>query len=136
MTWICPSCGVENASSARACAICLRPQKEVTVVLTSTATGQALVVRIPTVFGRRLLGRFAGDDARFASEAQFELIRDELTADWLVRHHEDARHPTFYDGAALGPIPVPLGDGGTLSIGPARLCITVRLESSTGTSRP
>ena len=135
MSWTCPSCGVDNALSAATCAICMRPQKVITVVLTSAATGLARVVRIPTVFGRRLLAILAGDDARFASEPQFDLLRDEAGTGWLVRHHQDARNPTFYDGAAVGPIPVPIGDGGTLSIGPTRLRLIVRLESSTETSR-
>ena len=135
MSWTCPSCGVDNALSAATCAICMRPQKVITVVLTSAATGLARVVRIPTVFGVGCSPSSPGTTpASPRSRSSICSATRPVRVGWSGTTRTRAT-PTFYDGAAVGPIPVPIGDGGTLSIGPTRLRLIVRLESSTETSR-
>ena len=99
------------------------------VLLTSKLTGRARKVRITTRFGRRVLMMIAGDEAVYASEPQFELLKDTAVGLWLLRHVATATHPTYYDGRPVDDDLVPILTGGQISIGPNRMKLTVTLES-------
>jgi hypothetical protein len=99
------------------------------VTLVSKATGQNRTIRITTLLGRRVLRMIAGDEAVFASEPQFELLKDTAAGLWLLRHVATAAHPTYYDGRAVGSDPVTVFTGGLISIGADRMKMTVNLEN-------
>jgi hypothetical protein len=99
------------------------------VTLLSKSTGSNRSIRITTSFGRRVLRMIAGEEAAFASELQFELRKDTVAGLWLLRHVATATHPTYYDGWAVGSDPVPVVNGGQISIGPDRMKLTLKLES-------
>jgi hypothetical protein len=91
-------------------------------------TGRARQIRITTQFGRRVLSMIADDEAIYASEPQFEILKDTASGLWLLRHAAEATHPTYYDGRPVDGDPVPILTGGRISIGPDRISLTLTLE--------
>jgi hypothetical protein len=125
--WQCGHCGIDNTLTALQCAACglaaFPP-----LVLRSTSTGREEEVRTARRLGKQVFAFRLGDpDAKFASELQFELIRDETADAWVVRPLAGALNPTFYNGAPLGPAGSRLDDGGVISIGKNKLRLQVRL---------
>ncbi len=126
-TWLCGHCGIENAASAGRCVGCGLPALP-PLVLRSIATGREEEVRTTRRLGRQVFAhRLRDPDAKFASELQFEVVRDETAAGWVVRPLPDAVNPTFYDGTRIDPDGILLADGGVISIGKSKLKLQVRL---------
>ena len=126
---LCPRCGVPSKTGRGPCEVCDYVFIAAVVVVASAATGRNQQIRISTRFGRNVLKRIGGEEAVYASDPQFDLIKDTESGHWLLCHHDTARNPTFYNGRAVGPDPVPIETGGRISIGPERLKLTVTLES-------
>ena len=80
------------------------------------ASGKRLNMRLDTVVGRALLGPVAGDDARFSSETQFCIRRDEARG-WVISADPGAVNPTLLNGTALTGEPVALVAGHVISVG-------------------
>ncbi|MFO0954020.1 MAG: hypothetical protein U0835_23275 [Isosphaeraceae bacterium] len=126
----CRVCGTINHFEEGACAGgCGNVLMKQTVVLSSSATGSKRKNSISSKFGRKLLASLAGEEAVYASEPQFELIKDTAEGRWLIRHVPTAKNPTYYDGRAVGVDPVPVKAGGQISIGPDRMKLNVSFES-------
>lgn len=128
MPWECGRCHFDaNRDEDRQCQACLRRRMAKAVVLVDAASGREQRTNLATPVGRRLLRRIA-EDAHYASDPQFDLLRDDTAGSWLVRHSSSAANPTYYDGRPLGAEPLPVEDGGTISVGPERLRLTIRLH--------
>jgi hypothetical protein len=127
--WACLQCGSENAVAERRCAVCRHPNLPRGVVLISLATGREAEITEPLRFGRAVFThRFGDPDAQYASELQFELVRDETQVAWVIRPLPGAVNSTCYNGRAVGPEGCPIEDGGIISIGKARMQLKVRLK--------
>jgi hypothetical protein len=126
----CQVCGTLNEVTTGPCqGGCGHVFMSELVQLASKHTGQARRIRISTRFGRRILSMIAGDDAVYASEPQFEILKDTSSASWLLRHVAAAIHPTFYDGRPVNGEAIPIQTGGRISIGPDRMILIVTLEA-------
>lgn len=129
MTWKCPTCGMDNAPGVRFCiGGCGYARIAARVVLTSEATGKKLRMHISTPVGRSLLRTLAEGDAAYASEPQFEIVRDEERGAWMIRHSAGARNPTYFNDLKIGDEMPSLADGAHISIGRERMKLTVNLE--------
>jgi hypothetical protein len=129
MTWKCPICGTENPPSESVClAQCGYMRLPVRLVLTSAATGKRLRLHISTKIGQALLRTIADGEAGYASEPQFEIVKDQERGAWVVRHHAAARNITCCNGVPLGADAAALESGAVISIGRDRLKLTVTLE--------
>jgi hypothetical protein len=82
---------------------------------------------IDTLVSRYLLTAVVGEDARFASAEQYEILRHPDRG-WNIRHCPAAANPTFVNGFALDEAPRPLRSGDLISVGPERVKLQVRLE--------
>jgi hypothetical protein len=125
MSWNCPQdgCHTENADGAATCTVCGYRRMAARVALVGRS-GRSLDMGVTTVVGRDLLADIADGEHRFASAAQFRIVRD--ASGWQVQHDPSARNPTCYQGNPLSTTPVPLEDGGTLTIGRESCPLTVR----------
>jgi hypothetical protein len=125
----CQECGTLNEISAGPCqGGCGYVFMSELVQLACKQTGRTRQIRITTQFGRRLLSMIAGDEAVYASEPQFEILKDTASGLWLLRHAAKATHPTYYDGRPVDGDLIPILTGGRISIGPDRMSLTVTLE--------
>lgn len=128
MPWECGQCHFDaNRDEDRQCQACMRRRMPKGVVLVDVASGREQRTNLPTPVGRRLLRKIA-EEAHFASDPQFDLIRDDAAGAWLLRHSASATNPTYYDGRPVGTDPHPIEDGGAISVGPERLRMTVRFQ--------
>ena len=127
MSWKCPQCGVENDKNADVCAGMCGFMRLSRIVLTA-ASGKKIRFNMNTEVGRAGLQKLGGEDAKFASQPQFELLRDVGKPGWLVKHKPSATNPTCLNSNSLGADPQPLHDGDVISIGPKRLMLQVCLE--------
>jgi hypothetical protein len=118
-------CGYDNSEGRRGCEGCGHIPMPRAVVLRSEETGREKEIGLTTSFGRPLLQSFAGPEAVYASEKQFDLVMDETARAWTVRHHAAAKNPTHVQGRPIDA--VTLEDGATISIGPSRMKLHVRL---------
>jgi hypothetical protein len=117
MSWKCPECGLVNErETPRICEGCGKADLGV-LTLRCEATGKKLRMSMPTDVGRTLLKGLAGEDARFASEPQFQLAKDEGRGAWVIRTSAAATNPTLLNGAPLTEEPTPLAAGHVLSVG-------------------
>jgi hypothetical protein len=99
------------------------------VVLQSAATGKEAEFTESIQLGKAVFTqRFGDPDAVFASEFQFEVLRDETLVAWVVRQLPDAVNPTYYNGKPVGPAGAELADGGVISVGKANLKLKVRFK--------
>lgn len=99
------------------------------VILHAVATGKEAEFTEPLRFGKAVFThRFGDPDAQYASEFQFEIVRDETQVAWVVRPLPGAVNPTCYNGAPIGPDGTQLDDGGVISIGKTRLKLQVRFK--------
>lgn len=127
VTWKCQRCGFDNPTEIETCqGGCGYARVARRVVLRSQATGSECGVNITTLIGRRILAGFADPEAVYASEPQFELVRQ--PGGWVLRHVHAARNMTHFDGRPLGDESVPLRDGGVITVGPTRLPLKISLE--------
>ncbi len=129
-TWKCPNDGLEwDLLKYRKCPTCGHPNMPACVSLVSARTGRAADIGSSTRLGRAVFKqRFADDDARFAAEEQFEIVRDTDTALWVVRPIEGARNPTHYNGAVVPPDGCELAEGGVLTVGKSKMRLTVKFK--------
>jgi hypothetical protein len=128
-TWKCPQDGTENPLSERRCLVCRYPNLPRVVVLHSVATGKEAEFTESMKFGKAVFTqRFGDPDAVFASELQFEVVRDESAVAWVVRQLPDAVNPTYYNGKPVGPAGAELADGGVISLGKAKLKLQIRFK--------
>ncbi len=131
MSWKCPQCGTQNEEPPP-CKTCDHFEYGA-LSLSSPDTGKELKINLDTDLGQRSLRALNPDDAKFAAETQFSLIRCSRKTGhgfdgWGVKHFKDAKNPTFYDGADISAsAAVKLGNGGIISIGKEKLKITVAI---------
>lgn len=125
----CQSCGTWNDHATGPCPVCGYIVMAGLVRLVGSRTGGSRDFRLSTRIGRRLLNLIAGEEAIYASEPQFEIIKDTVAGCWLIRHLSVAVHPTYYDGRPVGDELVPLQTGGVITIGPHRMKLDVALSS-------
>ena len=82
---------------------------------------------VATQVGKRMLINLGSDDAKFASEPQFRAVPDPATGEWAIHREGSAVNQTYINGR-----PISVSDGVTagavISIGPAKLKMTVRFE--------
>ncbi|MCE9565414.1 MAG: hypothetical protein K8U57_25605 [Planctomycetes bacterium] len=130
-TWICPKDGIENPHAEKRCLVCRHPNIPRIVVLQSVATGKEAEFTEPVKFGKAVFThRFADPDAKFASDLQFEIIRDEVRVAWIIRPIAETVNPTCYDGSPLGPDGVELLDGGIISVSKSKMKLKVRFKKN------
>lgn len=127
--WACVQCGSENPAADRRCSVCRHPHLPRVVILHAIATGREAEFTEPVRLGKAVFTqRFADPDALYASELQFEIVRDEAQVAWLVRPLPGAVNPTCYNGSPVGPNGCELSDGGVISIGKTRMRLQVRFR--------
>jgi hypothetical protein len=130
-TWKCPQDGTDNPLAERRCLVCRYPNLPRAVVLVSAVTGREAELTGSIRLGKSVFAtRFADPDAAYASDLQFEVVRDEDAVAWLVRPLPGAVNPTCYNGLPVGPEGVPLQEGGLISIGRSKLKLQVRFRKS------
>jgi hypothetical protein len=130
-TWKCPQDGTDNPLSERRCLVCRHPNLPRTVVLCSAATGKEAEFTEAVKFGKAVFTqRFGDPDALYASDLQFEVVRDEGVVAWVVRPLDGAVNPTFYNGAPVGPEGKELAEGGVISVGKTKLKLQVRFKKN------
>ena len=130
-TWRCPNDGLEwDRSKYRKCPTCGYVNMPKCVTLESANTGRGADIGASTRLGKAVFTqRFADDDAKFAADEQFEIIRDETVAfAWLIRPIAGTRNPTYYNGTEVPPTGCELADGGVITVGRSRMKLTVRLN--------
>ena len=130
-TWQCPNDGLEwDRSKYRKCPTCGYVNMPRCVTLESINTAKSADIGTTTKLGRAVFKqRFADDDAAFAADEQFEIVRDDADAcAWIVRPVAGTRNPTYYNGAEVPPGGCELADGGVISVGRTRMRLTVRLR--------
>ncbi len=125
MSWTCPQdgCHFENADGESSCKVCGYRRIAPRLALVGPS-GRSIDMGVTTMVGRDLLADVADGEHRFASATQFRILKD--ASGWQVQHDPSARNPTCYQGEPLPPTPVPLADGGTLTIGRENCRLTVR----------
>ena len=129
--WACAECGSENPPAERRCSVCRHPNLPRVVVLRAVATGKEAEFTEPLRFGKAVFThRFADPDAQYASELQFEIVRDETQVAWVIRPLPGAVNPTYYNGAPLTAEGSELHNGGVISIGKSRMKLQVRFPKS------
>jgi hypothetical protein len=117
MSWKCRECGLLNEKdSPRVCEGCGKADLGVLTLLIE-ATGKKIRMSVETDVGRALLKNLAGEDARFASDLQFRICKDEGRGAWLVRADPAATNPTLLNGTPLAAEPAPLAAGHVIAIG-------------------
>jgi hypothetical protein len=128
-TWTCPQDGTENPLAERRCLVCRFPNLPRLVILKSVASGKEAEFSGAIKLGKAVFThRFADPDAEYASDLQFEVIRDETAVAWVVRPIPGAVNPTFYNGAPVRSSGSPMEEGGIISIGKSKLKLQVRFK--------
>jgi hypothetical protein len=126
-TWKCPNDGLEwDLSKYRKCPTCGYLNVPACVSLVSARSGKGADIGTSTRLGRAVFRqRFADDDARFAADEQFEIVRDTEAAAWLVRPVAGVRNATHYNGAVVPPGGCELTEGGVITVGKSKMRLTV-----------
>jgi hypothetical protein len=130
-TWKCPNDGLEwDRSKYRKCPTCGHPNMPACVTLESANTGKGADIRASTKLGRAVFAqRFADDDAKFAADEQFEIVRDDVVAvAWVIRPVAGTKNPTCYNGEEVPPGGCELAEGGVITVGRSRMRLTVRFK--------
>jgi hypothetical protein len=83
---------------------------------------------LDTTVGKYLLRSLVGEDAKFASEPQYKIYKDETLGSWAVQHMHGAKNPTFCNGVDIGTTPMGLEDGSIISIGSEQVKLTVQMH--------
>lgn len=130
-TWICPEDGTENPGAEKRCLVCRHPNLPRVVVLTSVATGKEAEFTEAKKFGKAVFThRFAADDAKYAADLQFEILRDDDRVAWVVRPCTGTPNKTCYDGFPVPAEGVELTDGGVISLGKTKMKLKVRFRKN------
>ncbi len=130
-TWICPQDGTENPLTEKRCLVCRHPNIPRIVVLESLATGKEAEFSEPVKFGKAVFTyRFGDPDAKFASDLQFEIVRDDDRVAWVVRPFAGSVNPTCYDGKPLEPTGMELVDGGIISVSKSKMKLKVKFKKN------
>ena len=128
MPWKCPDCGFETLTGTHGiCGGCGSVHFG-RLILVRESDGAKLSVSVDTEIGKRLLEKVGGEDAQFASSPQFTVKKDDTLGGWVLSHASSARNQTFLNGSAIPGGPALLKDGDTLSIGPEKAKLVVRIE--------
>jgi hypothetical protein len=93
--------------------------------LKSVITGQLIAISITTTFGKSLLMTFAGNDALYASEPQFVILKDASRGGWFLEHAATAKNPTYLDGSPALDASRKLDTTQVISIGPEKMKLEV-----------
>ena len=126
MSWKCPSCGFDNAEGTTDCAGgCGYMPIPARLRLKSVITGQLIAISITTTFGKSLLMTFAGNDALYASEPQFVILKDASRGGWFLEHAATAKNPTYLDGSPALDASRKLDTTQVISIGPEKMKLEV-----------
>jgi hypothetical protein len=130
-TWICPQDGTENPQAEKRCLVCRHPNIPRVIVLVSPVTGQSAEFTESVKFGRAVFSqRFTDPDAKYASDLQFEIIRDLDRVAWVVRPFADTVNPTCYNGKPVDPDGVEISDGGIISVSKSKMKLTVKFKKN------
>ncbi len=130
-TWICPQDGTENPHTEKRCLVCRHPNLPRVVVLQSVATGKEAEFTEPVKFGKAVFThRFADPDAKYASDLQFEIIRDDDRVAWVIRPFAESVNPTCYNGKPLDSAGIELVDGGIISVSKSKMKLKVRFKKN------
>ncbi|MBA4188277.1 MAG: hypothetical protein C0467_09755 [Planctomycetaceae bacterium] len=130
-TWTCPQDGTENPLAEKRCLVCRHPNMPRIVVLQSVATRKEAEFTEPVKLGKAVFThRFADPDARFASDLQFEIVRDDERVAWVVRPFAGCVNPTCYDGKPLEASGTELVDGGIISVSKSKMKLKVRFKKN------
>jgi len=128
-TWICPQDGTENPHTEKRCMVCRHPNIPRVVILQSMVTGKEAEITEPVKFGKAVFThRFGDPDAQFASDLQFEILRDEERVAWVVRPFPATVNPTYYNGKPLDSDGTELVEGGIISVSKSKMMLTVRFK--------
>ena len=128
-TWKCPQDGTENPIAERRCLVCRFPNLPRLAILQAVATGKEAEFTGAIKLGKAVFtNRFADPDAMYASDLQFEVIRDEASVAWIIRPVPEAVNKTYYNGRPIKPEGSPIEDGGIISIGKSKLKLQVRFK--------
>jgi hypothetical protein len=99
------------------------------VTLESANTGKGADIGASTRLGKAVFTqRFADDDAKFAADEQFEIVRDETVAAWMIRPIAGTKNPTYYNGSEVPSTGCELADGGIITVGRSRMKLKVTLK--------
>jgi hypothetical protein len=130
-TWICPQDGTENPLTSKRCLVCRHPNMPRVVVLLSVATGKEASFTEGKLFGKAVFThRFADPDAQYASDLQFEIVRDEERVAWILRPCPGSVNPTYYEGAPVDSAGVELLEGGIISVSKSKMKLKVRFKKN------
>jgi hypothetical protein len=125
-TWTCPQDGTENPLTERRCLVCRFPNIPRVVVLQAVATGKEAEFTGAMKLGKAVFKhRFADPDADYASDIQFEVVRDETAVAWVVRPVPGTVNRTCYNGFPVAPEGCPIEEGGVISIGKTKVKLRV-----------
>jgi len=117
-TWKCPNCGLDWAVSQRKCPADGYVNMPKCVLLVSANTGKSADIGGTMRLGKEVFKqRFGDTEAEFASPEQYEIVRDEEQARWLLRPVPGARNKTYYNGAEVPPAGCELTEGGVIALG-------------------
>jgi hypothetical protein len=128
-TWKCPNDGLEWAVTYRKCPTCGYANMPACVALVSERTGKTAELGGTTRLGKAVFKqRFADDEADYAAQAQFDIVRDTDTVMWVLRPIDGVRNKTHYNGAEVPAGGCELTEGGVITIGRTRMRLTVRFR--------
>jgi hypothetical protein len=129
--WKCPQDGTENPLSERRCLVCRFPNLPRVLILKAVSTGKEAELTEKVTFGKAVFTfRFSDPDAKFASDHQFEVYRDEEAVAWVVKPVPGTVNPTCYNGFPVGPAGAHIDEGGVISIGKSKLKLQVSFKKS------
>lgn len=125
--WDCPTCGVKNEVSVAHCqGGCGYVKIPRQLTLRSCATGKVITMHLTTAIGRRLLAGADPKGSVYASESQFEILRDEELGAWALRGFSDARNATCLNGIQVGDGKQRLTVGDEISVsGHAKFVVSI-----------
>jgi hypothetical protein len=130
-SWKCPQDGTDNPLTERRCLVCRFPNLPRVVVLHAISTGKQAEFTGTIKLGKAVFAnRFADPDAHYASDLQFEVVRDESVVAWVIRPISGAVNPTYYNGIEVGSEGSPIEEGGVISIGKTKLKLQVRFKKN------
>jgi len=126
MVWNCPKCGTENVAERGICLACHHVRSS-RVTLTAVSTGKFMAMSLDTAVGKASLRPLGDPDYIYASEPQFQILRDPVTGQWTVLSDGAAKNPTHLDGHPLAPRAL-LCDGAVITLGASRLKLIVNIQ--------
>ena len=129
-TWKCPQDGMEVPLTDRKCPTCGYANMPRCVTLHSEKTDKSAKIEVTTRIGRAVFKqRFADEDAQFAADEQFEIVRDQTDrCAWLLRPVSGVRNATHYNGDEVPPAGCELTEGGVITVGKSRMRLVVKFK--------